>query len=88
MAICKHPYTRNVPSGNDTHYAKAICVDCHKFVKWIPRGSSMSKTLLVPYDDKDEAKKRGARWDPFEKMWYAPNERYLQLLEQWDVFED
>jgi hypothetical protein len=28
--------------------------------------------LSVPYSDKDEAKSKGARWDPEKKKWYVP----------------
>jgi hypothetical protein len=28
--------------------------------------------LDVPYSEKDEAKKLGARWDPKAKSWYVP----------------
>jgi hypothetical protein len=27
--------------------------------------------LNVPYDEKDEAKKMGARWDPNCKLWFV-----------------
>jgi len=30
----------------------------------------MRKNLSVPYHEKDEAKKGGARWDPLERTWY------------------
>ncbi|WP_416776505.1 DUF5710 domain-containing protein [Xenorhabdus budapestensis] len=29
--------------------------------------------LNVPYDEKDEAKKLGARWDPASKTWFIPD---------------
>ena len=29
--------------------------------------------LNVPYDEKDEAKKLGARWDPGCEKWYIPS---------------
>jgi hypothetical protein len=28
--------------------------------------------LNVPFEEKDEAKQRGARWDPAARTWYAP----------------
>ncbi|XLZ70402.1 DUF5710 domain-containing protein [Massilia sp. SR12] len=28
--------------------------------------------LKVPYAEKDEAKRLGARWDPTRKKWYVP----------------
>jgi DNA topoisomerase-3 len=30
----------------------------------------MKTYLKVPYDEKDEAKKNGARWDNDKKLWY------------------
>ena len=41
--------------------------------------------LNVPYDEKDEAKKMGARWDKSKKRWYIePNNRYkLQMMGRW-----
>ena len=48
--------------------------------------------LAVPYDQKDDAKKLGARWDPEAKKWYAPRKAtYLEnydskiLREKWPV---
>ena len=35
--------------------------------------------LTVPYKEKDEAKKLGARWDPDSKLWYIPLEAVLDL---------
>lgn len=34
-------------------------------------GTSNRVYLNVPFDDKDEVKKRGARWDPDVKRWYV-----------------
>jgi hypothetical protein len=31
----------------------------------------MRKYLKVPYSEKEEAKKLGARWSPFHKSWYV-----------------
>ena len=35
--------------------------------------------LNVPYRDKNQAKKNGARWDKRAKWWYAPNPAPLDL---------
>jgi len=40
--------------------------------------------LAVPFDEKDEAKKMGAKWDAVNKKWYAPNMESL-LLEKWKI---
>ncbi|MFO1322786.1 MAG: DUF5710 domain-containing protein [Burkholderiales bacterium] len=40
--------------------------------------------LSVPYDEKESAKLRGARWDPVDQTWWAPvTEHALSLFEQW-----
>jgi len=33
--------------------------------------------LTIGYDDKDWAKRHGARWDKERKRWYVPGERQL-----------
>lgn len=38
--------------------------------------------LDVPYSEKDEAKRAGARWDPVAKKWYAPRPG-MNALERW-----
>lgn len=44
---------------------------------------STAKTFLsVPFAERDEAKLLGARWDPANKSWYAPN-REKELLDRW-----
>lgn len=44
----------------------------------------MKAYLAVPFEEKDEAKKLGAKWDPVNKKWYAPNMESL-LLEKWKI---
>ena len=39
--------------------------------------------LVVPFAQKDEAKSRGARWDPNSKVWYAPDGVELSPLARW-----
>lgn len=39
--------------------------------------------LYVPYKDKDEAKKLGAKWDKEAKSWYADKGADLNKLEKW-----
>lgn len=43
--------------------------------------------LNVPYDEKDEAKKMGAKWDKSKKRWYIePKNRYkLQMMGRWSL---
>ena len=82
---CKHAYTRNVPSGNEVHWGKAICIDCGGFVKWLPKDTYFSEILNVPYAEKDDAKKAGARWDKHLKVWYSPSPANISLLQKWRV---
>jgi len=39
--------------------------------------------LEVPFAEKDQAKKLGARWDPALKKWYAPHGVDLHVLRAW-----
>lgn len=39
--------------------------------------------LKVPYSEKDEAKKLGARWNPEKKSWYVENVNNLLLFKKW-----
>jgi hypothetical protein len=44
----------------------------------------MNVYFVVPYQDKEEAKKLGAKWDPAKKLWYAPSlDTELSLLKFW-----
>lgn len=81
--ICEHKYTRTIPSGNTTHYAKSVCTICGKFVTWKPKGSPLSTIICVPFNDKEEAKSLGARWDTYSKSWYCPTETKLPLFTRW-----
>lgn len=40
--------------------------------------------LDVPYEEKDQAKRFGARWDPDSRRWYAPDGADLEGLARWD----
>ena len=41
--------------------------------------------LNVPYEDKDDAKKLGARWDRSKKKWFIDhdNKYKTQIVEHW-----
>lgn len=39
--------------------------------------------LKVPYSEKDDAKKLGARWNPEKKSWYVENVNNLLLFKKW-----
>ena len=44
--------------------------------------------LSVPFDDKEEVKKRGARWDADAKKWYVGEFSPLKDFEQWQTMKD
>lgn len=39
--------------------------------------------LNVPYEEKEEAKKRYAKWDKHKKKWYATNPKYYYRFKKW-----
>jgi len=41
--------------------------------------------LIVPYKEKDLAKKVGAKWDKKEKSWYAPKGSPIHNFTQWSI---
>ena len=51
-----------------------------------PRGGAAGNAqvfLNVPYAEKDEAKRLGARWDPARKKWYVPNGVDAEQFSRW-----
>ncbi len=65
--------------------------DVSKFTKWLPGGKITTTMkapkkiwLDVPFDDKDEAKSLGARWDKDKKKWYGvSNSPNIDKLKKW-----
>ncbi|NDV26902.1 zincin-like metallopeptidase domain-containing protein [Desulfovibrio sp. JC010] len=72
--------------------------DLQKFNAWLPENKAVAqqkeevqepkpateKTYLnVPYSEKGQAKKLGARWDKSEKLWFAASGTDLKPLERW-----
>lgn len=43
----------------------------------------MRHDLKVPFAEKDQAKKLGARWDPARKLWYVDDKLDLALFARW-----
>lgn len=43
----------------------------------------MRLNLKVPFAEKDEAKKLGARWDPGRKVWYVEGKEDLAPFSRW-----
>ena len=44
--------------------------------------------LYVPYSQKDEAKKLGAKWDPFAGSWYVPDGMNPKAFQRWLKVEE
>ena len=43
----------------------------------------MRVNLKVPYQQKERAKRLGARWDPAREVWYVENRDDLRPFLQW-----
>lgn len=43
----------------------------------------MRTNLKVPFAEKDEAKRLGARWDPANKTWYVKDAEDLTAFARW-----
>lgn len=43
----------------------------------------MRTNLQVPFAEKDEAKRLGARWDPANKTWYVKDVEDLAAFSRW-----
>lgn len=43
----------------------------------------MRMNLKVPFAEKDEAKKLGARWDPARKLWYIDDKADVAAFHKW-----
>jgi hypothetical protein len=42
--------------------------------------------LYISYNEKDEAKKLGAKWDSDIKKWYAPDTSYKELINKYNIY--
>ena len=43
----------------------------------------MRTNLKVPYAEKDEAHRLGAKWDDVRKVWYVENHPKIWLFNRW-----
>ena len=60
--------------------------DQSKFKKWITgNGTKTVKKIYikVSFDEKDEAKKLGAKWDGDKKSWYIMSNQDKALFSKW-----
>jgi hypothetical protein len=58
--------------GNYIKWASLDAVEhhiCKEFDSLNRRGTSID--MSVPYNEKNEAKKLGAQWDPYKRVWYT-----------------
>ena len=69
----KHSTAEQLSTGSNQHQEQEV-----------PVKSAQEKTYLaVPYEDKENAKALGAKWDGTAKSWYAPEGVDLTPLQKW-----
>ena len=69
----KHSTAEQLSTGSNQHQQQEV-----------PVKSAQEKTYLaVPYEDKENAKALGAKWDGTAKSWYAPEGVDLTPLQKW-----
>jgi len=70
---------RGLPCGSLLH-TTCVAPDCGCYAE----GADVSRIdLRVPFNEKEEAKRLGARWDPGQKVWYVPANVDLAPLQKW-----
>lgn len=47
----------------------------------------MKKFIKVAFNDKDEVKQLGARWDKDAKAWYVPEDAEQSVFSKWEEFD-
>ena len=51
----------------------------------IRAAKQMRMNLKVPFAEKDEAKKLGAKWDSVQKIWYVENKADMSPFSKWSA---
>lgn len=51
----------------------------------IDAGTQMRMNLKVPFAEKDEAKKLGAKWDSAQKVWYVESKADRSTFSKWSA---
>jgi len=64
---------------NTNKKCDGYCKTCFKKIK----EEAARIYLTVKYEDKDDAKSMGAKWDSNKKMWYAPSAIYDALIKKY-----
>jgi len=75
------PDLHNTPTVNPSPPGGGVALSAMS-----PEKEPMMETrsyLKVPYQEKDHARRAGARWDQQAKLWYAPADIGLELLARW-----
>lgn len=70
-SITQKQFSTNISPGVDHSTLTPITV------------SSPERRLKVPYIEKDEAKRLGARFDGTNKVWYVPDHLWMQNFSKW-----
>jgi hypothetical protein len=52
-------------------------------VRHSPKNNGPALFLEVPYSEKDDAKKTGAKWDASERKWYVPHGLDVDHFKRW-----
>ena len=49
----------------------------------MPRVATHKYYIYVPYKDREESKRLGAKWDSESKKWFVPNGVNLEKFSKW-----
>lgn len=61
-------------------------VDPNEIVQSVEPNIAVARTYInVPFDEKNDAKELGAKWDAKEKSWYVPEGGELNAFERWNT---
>jgi len=77
------PYPEHLESTLDTRPSEALDADTGETTNEQQSARGRREYLRVPYEEKDAAKRLGARWDPSAERWYIPAGRDPEPLARW-----
>ena len=55
-------------------------ISIKQFTAWLPKAKVY---LVCPFDDKEEAKQLGAKWEPNSKKWYITEDMNTSRFAKW-----
>lgn len=65
------------------------CSDCNPRLKIVhkilERKNQQKIYFKIPYAQKDEGKRLGARWDPEKKLWYGNSDNEKRLMDHFEL---